>query len=93
MTGSDQINILLPARTGRMTTTKLSHLTGAYILDTDSRIGFVARHAMVTKVLEQFDEFNGIAHLDGEDPSKSRSAARAGASTGTPRPGSLSTRR
>jgi polyisoprenoid-binding protein YceI len=54
------------------TTTKLSELTGDYILDTaHTQIGFVARHAMVTKVRGQFDEFEGSAHLDGDDPSKS----------------------
>jgi polyisoprenoid-binding protein YceI len=54
-----------------MTTTKLSELTGDYVLDTaHTRIGFQARHAMVTKVRGQFDEFEGGAHLDGDDPSK-----------------------
>ncbi|MFG2053267.1 YceI family protein [Micromonospora sp. NPDC048930] len=51
--------------------TRLGELTGDYILRTDSRIGFVARHAMSTKVRGQFDEFEGVAYLDGEDPSKS----------------------
>ena len=55
-----------------MTTTKLSELTGNYVLDTaHSRIGFQARHAMVTKVRGQFDDFEGGAHLDGDDPAKS----------------------
>jgi polyisoprenoid-binding protein YceI len=54
------------------TTTKLSELTGDYVLDTaHTRIGFVARHTMATKVRGQFDEFEGSAHLDGDDPSKS----------------------
>lgn len=54
------------------TTTKPSELTGNYVLDTaHTRIGFVARHAMATKVRGQFDEFEGSAHLDGDDPSKS----------------------
>ncbi|WP_248960010.1 YceI family protein [Sphaerisporangium perillae] len=54
------------------TTTKLSELTGDYVLDTaHTRIGFVARHTMATKVRGQFDEFEGSARLDGEDPSKS----------------------
>lgn len=53
-------------------TTKLSELTGDYVLDTaHPRIGFVVRQAMVTKVRGQFDEFEGKAHLDGDDPSKS----------------------
>jgi polyisoprenoid-binding protein YceI len=55
-----------------MTATKLSELTGDYVLDTaHSRIGFVARHAMVTKVRGQFDEFEGGAHIDGDNPAAS----------------------
>ena len=54
------------------TTTKLSELTGAYVLDTaHTRIGFVTRQAMVTKVRGHFDEFEGGTHLDGDEPSKS----------------------
>lgn len=54
------------------TTTKPSELTGDYVLDTaHTRIGFAARPAMATKVRGQFDEFEGSAHLDGDDPSKS----------------------
>ncbi|MEV1177981.1 YceI family protein [Nonomuraea sp. NPDC049784] len=54
------------------TTTKLSELTGDYVLDTaHTRIGFVARHTMATRVRGQFDEFEGGAYLDGDDPSKS----------------------
>jgi polyisoprenoid-binding protein YceI len=54
------------------TTSKLSELTGDYVLDTaHTRIGFVARHTMATKVRGQFDEFEGSAHLDGDDPSES----------------------
>jgi polyisoprenoid-binding protein YceI len=47
-------------------------LTGNYTIDpTHSRIGFVARHAVVTKVRGSFNEFEGSGHLDIEDPSKS----------------------
>jgi polyisoprenoid-binding protein YceI len=47
-------------------------LTGDYTIDPGhSRIGFVARHAMVTKVRGQFNEFEGSAHLDFEDASAS----------------------
>jgi len=50
----------------------LSELTGTYALDpSHSRIGFVARHAMVTKVRGAFNEFEGTAVLDGDDPSRS----------------------
>jgi polyisoprenoid-binding protein YceI len=53
-------------------TTGYAHLTGEYALDTaHTRIGFVARHAMVTKVRGAFNEFTGTAHIDGENPSRS----------------------
>jgi polyisoprenoid-binding protein YceI len=45
--------------------------TGKYTIDpTHSRIGFVARHAMVTKVRGSFNEFEGSGYFDAEDPSK-----------------------
>jgi polyisoprenoid-binding protein YceI len=47
-------------------------IAGDYVLDpAHTRIGFSARHAMVTKVRGQFDEFEGTAHVDTEDPAKS----------------------
>lgn len=47
----------------------LSQLTGTYAIDpSHSRFGFVARHAMVTKVRGQFTEFEGSLELDGNDP-------------------------
>lgn len=47
-------------------------LSGTYTIDAaHSRIGFSARHAMVTTVRGQFDEFEGSATFDAEDPSKS----------------------
>ena len=47
-------------------------LSGDYTLDlAHSRIGFVARHAMVTKVRGQFNAFDGKAHVDFADPSAS----------------------
>ena len=47
-------------------------LTGDYTLDTaHTRLGFVARHAMVTKVRGAFTEFEGSARLDFQDPTKS----------------------
>jgi len=50
----------------------LSTLTGDYILDpAHSRLGFAARHAMVTKVRGGFGEFEGQIHIDGSDPSRS----------------------
>ena len=54
------------------TTTITESLTGTYDLDpAHSRLGFVARHAMVTKVRGQFREFAGTLHLDEADPSSS----------------------
>jgi polyisoprenoid-binding protein YceI len=51
----------------------LTELTGTYTLDpAHSRIGFVARHAMVTKVRGSFDEFAASAVLDGANPANSR---------------------
>jgi polyisoprenoid-binding protein YceI len=45
--------------------TAIDDLTGDYQLDTaHTRLGFVARHAMVTKVRGTFHEFEGRAHLD-----------------------------
>ena len=49
-----------------------SSLTGTYAIDpSHSRIGFVARHAMVTKVRGSFDEFEGSGWFDAEDPARS----------------------
>ncbi|MDA8284523.1 MAG: YceI family protein [Actinomycetota bacterium] len=48
-------------------------LTGTYTIDpTHSRIGFVARHAMVTKVRGSFDEFEGFGSFDAENPGNSK---------------------
>jgi polyisoprenoid-binding protein YceI len=50
----------------------LSDLSGNYVLDpAHTRIGFVARHAMVTKVRGGFNEFEGSAAFDGTDFTKS----------------------
>ena len=55
-----------------MSTTVPTTLTGTYTVDpTHSRIGFVARHAMVTKVRGSFNEFEGSGSFDAEDPSRS----------------------
>jgi len=54
------------------TTTKLSELTGDYLLDAGrTRIGFVARHRMGTRVRGRFSVFEGAVHLDGDDPAGS----------------------
>jgi polyisoprenoid-binding protein YceI len=50
----------------------LADLSGTYVLDsTHTRIGFVARHAMVTKVRGQFNEFEGSGVVDADDFTKS----------------------
>lgn len=50
----------------------IADLSGTYTLDpAHSRIGFSARHAMVTKVRGQFDEFEGEAVVDTAVPSNS----------------------
>ena len=54
------------------TTTRLSELTGDYVLDTErTRIGFVAKHRMATRVRGHFDVFEGAVRLDGADPAAS----------------------
>jgi polyisoprenoid-binding protein YceI len=43
--------------------------TGTYAIDpSHSRIGFVARHAMVTKVRGSFNEFEGTGSFDADNP-------------------------
>jgi polyisoprenoid-binding protein YceI len=54
-------------------TAPYSTLTGTYSLDPAfCWIGFVVRHAMVTRVRGSFTDFTGIAHVNGGDPSQSR---------------------
>ncbi len=55
-----------------MSTTTTESATGTYAIDpTHSRIGFVARHAMVTKVRGSFNEFTGTGYFDAENPADS----------------------
>jgi polyisoprenoid-binding protein YceI len=55
------------------TTTLPSTLTGSYVIDpTHSRLGFVARHAMVTKIRGSFNQFAGTGYFDAENPAASR---------------------
>jgi polyisoprenoid-binding protein YceI len=50
----------------------LADLTGTYTVDpAHTRLGFVARHAMVTKVRGAFNDFEGTAVIDGTDLTKS----------------------
>ena len=53
-------------------TQAVEDITGDYTLDAShTRIGFSARHAMVTTVRGQFDEFEGTAHIDTANPASS----------------------
>ena len=53
-------------------TAVLEDISGDYGIDpAHTRLGFVARHAMVTKVRGQFDEFEGNAHVDTDNPANS----------------------
>ena len=71
-----------------MSTDTLTDISGDYTLDVShSRLGFVARHAMVTKVRGQFGEFEGTAHVDSADPAASKvevTIPTASISTGSP---------
>lgn len=54
------------------TATEFGTLTGTYTFDVaHSRIGFIARHAMVTKVRGSFNDFAGTAVVDGDQPQNS----------------------
>jgi polyisoprenoid-binding protein YceI len=58
--------------TDTIATAPVTSLTGKYVIDkAHSRIGFSARHAMVTKVRGAFNEFEGSGYLDEEHPSQS----------------------
>jgi len=46
----------------------LADLAGSWTIDAShTRIGFVARHAMITKVRGAFNDFEGTAVVDGTD--------------------------
>ena len=54
-------------------TAVLADIAGDYTLDpAHSRLGFSARHAMVTTVRGQFTEFAGTAHVDTANPANSK---------------------
>jgi polyisoprenoid-binding protein YceI len=51
-----------------MTITQNALATGTYTVDAShSRIGFVARHAMVTKVRGAFNDYEAVAEVNGDD--------------------------
>ena len=54
--------------TSSIALTDISQLSGTYTLDpAHTEIGFVARHAMVTKVRGRFDRFEGTGVVDASD--------------------------
>ena len=71
--------------TDTLTTTDI---TGDYTLDAShSRLGFSARHAMVTNVRGQFGDFEGTARIDTADPAASKvdlAIKTASITTGSP---------
>jgi len=53
-------------------TTAVEDIAGDYTIDTShSRLGFSARHAMVTTVRGSFSTFEGTAHIDTTNPAAS----------------------
>jgi polyisoprenoid-binding protein YceI len=53
-------------------TTAVADITGDYTIDpSHTRLGFTARHAMVTKVRGQFSDFAGTARIDTAEPQNS----------------------
>jgi polyisoprenoid-binding protein YceI len=55
------------------TSATLADLSGTYTIDAaHTRIGFVARHAMVTKVRGSFNAFEGSGVVDGDDLAASK---------------------
>lgn len=53
------------------TATNVKELSGTYVLDpAHTRIGFVTRHAMVTRVRGAFNDFSGRAYFDSEHPDR-----------------------
>jgi polyisoprenoid-binding protein YceI len=54
-------------------TTVIEDITGDYTLDVaHTRLGFSARHAMVTTVRGAFKDFEGSAHVDTSNPANSK---------------------
>ncbi|MFC7340417.1 YceI family protein [Saccharopolyspora griseoalba] len=57
--------------------TDLGQIAGDYTIDAaHSRLGFVARHAMVTKVRGQFTDVEGQIHVDAPNPERSSGTVR-----------------
>jgi len=66
--------------TTRTTGSDLTQTTGTWTIDpAHTRVGFSAKHAMVTTVRGQFGDFTGSLRLDGGDPASSRADIRISA--------------
>jgi polyisoprenoid-binding protein YceI len=64
--------VVTPTQTFAAGTVAVDDIAGDYTLDTaHTRLGFSARHAMVTTVRGQFGEFEGTAHVDTANPAAS----------------------
>jgi len=68
-----------------MTTTQtLAPTTGTWVLDpSHTRLGFSAKHAMITTVRGQFEQLEGSLSLDGNHPQNSTATMRAEAASVT----------
>ena len=61
-----------PASVFDPATSAVDDITGDYAIDAShSRLGFSARHAMVTTVRGAFKEYDGTAHIDAANPAAS----------------------
>jgi polyisoprenoid-binding protein YceI len=57
-------------------------ITGTYVLDpSHTRIGFIARHAMVTKLRGSFNSFEGEGFFDADNPHRSHLGVRIDSSS------------
>jgi len=64
------------------TGTALHTATGTWEIDpSHTRLGFAAKHAMVTTVRGQFDAFSGTLVLDGTDPAASSASVEIDAAS------------
>lgn len=64
--------------------TDYSTATGTWELDpSHTTLGFVARHAMLTKVRGKFNEFSGTIDIDGANPSGSTTSVTVSAASFT----------
>lgn len=71
-TGTTSATSTAPAAGFDAPTSVLEDISGDYTIDAShSRLGFSARHAMVTTVRGHFTDWSGTAHVDTVDPAAS----------------------